>query len=207
RKNSTTGTTTAACATGTYSGKHKGHYGSTTDCTLCPDGYKEGPGTTAQSNCTMNVPGGKHVSVPYASSSVFCGANTYKPSHPVKFGEKSDCVNCPSGQTSPAGSSSSSACTSPCTKKWVQNGQTSYRPEASHCSGVPTSLPSVNNYNVGDTISVCTSYKYYICKSWYQDPKPAGCTSRYYQSCASCGGLGDSLGPRAAKTPYILKCE
>ena len=155
----------------------------------------------------MNVPGGNYVSAPYASSSILCGANTYKPSHTVKYGGKSDCVACESGYTSPAGSESSSACVAACTKYWEQNGTPTYRTESSHCSGVPTSLPSVNDYNEGDTISVCTSYKYYICASWYQDPKPSGCGSRYYESCSSCGGLGDSLGARARKTPYILKCQ
>ena len=206
-KNSLNTKSQAACGKGTYNISHKGYYGTNTSCTDCVSGYRDGDGTTAQTECIMNVSGGNHVAALYATSASICGANTYKPAHSVKYGAKSDCIDCGSGKTSPAGSTSASACQAACTKYWEQNGEPTYNYKSSHCSGVPTSLPSVNDYNEGDTVSVCTSYKYYICNSWYQDPKPSGCKSRYYESCSSCGGLADSLGARAKKTPYILKCQ
>ena len=63
----------------------------------CPAGYRDGTtGYSLQSQCTMNVLGGKYVKVVNESSaSGTCDLGTYKPAHPVTYGKTSSCIPCP----------------------------------------------------------------------------------------------------------------
>ncbi len=63
----------------------------------CPAGYRDGTtGYSLQSQCTMNVLGGKYVKVEKESSaSGICDLGTYKPAHPVTYGKTSSCIPCP----------------------------------------------------------------------------------------------------------------
>lgn len=62
----------------------------------CPAGYRDGTtGYSLQSQCTMNVAGGKYVAVVNESSaSGTCGLGTYKPAHTVTYGKTSSCDAC-----------------------------------------------------------------------------------------------------------------
>ena len=62
----------------------------------CPAGYRDGTtGYSLQSQCTMNVAGGKYVAVANESSaSGTCALGTYKPAHTVTYGKTSSCSAC-----------------------------------------------------------------------------------------------------------------
>ena len=102
-------TTDTACGTGYYKGAHQVNYGSTSSCTQCPAGYRNGAGTTAQSNCKKSVSCGYHVASARGDATK-CGAGTYRTAHDVKYGDTSGCTSCGSGKTSNEGSCSSSNC-------------------------------------------------------------------------------------------------
>ena len=62
----------------------------------CPAGYRDGTtGYSLQSQCTMNVAGGKYVAAANESSaSGTCALGTYKPAHTVTYGKTSSCSAC-----------------------------------------------------------------------------------------------------------------
>ncbi len=96
-----------ACAAGGYcpgSTTTKIYYGGTASDThlttggrtQCPAGYRDGTtGYSLQSQCTMNVMGGKYVAKANESSaSGTCALGYAKPAHTVTYGETSSCSAC-----------------------------------------------------------------------------------------------------------------
>ena len=113
-KTTATNTATSTCGTGTFSIAHKSYYNRSDSCSQCPDGYKDGNGTTRQDNCQKKVSAGYYVKRENDTNATRCPAGSYGASHTVNYGNKSSCTSCPDGQTCPEGSTSSSACYSPC---------------------------------------------------------------------------------------------
>ena len=95
-KDNPTGKTTSSCSKGYYVGEHKSYYNASDTCSLCPAGYRDGNGTTAESNCKKSVPAGNRVySAKGAASS--CGKGYFKEAHQVNYGGTSSCTQCPNG--------------------------------------------------------------------------------------------------------------
>ena len=113
------------CAAGTYSLAHNVKYGSTSSCTTdsngyysaagacsqtqCPAGYRDGSGTTAQSNCIKTVACGNYVATAKGGTSQ-CAAGTYKAEHNVKYGSTSSCSGASKGYYAAAGACSQTQC-------------------------------------------------------------------------------------------------
>ena len=93
-------TSNTACATGYYKGAHTVTYGTTSSCTQCPAGYRDGNTAeykTSQSACARSVPAGYYIASANATSSTVCANGYYKTSHFVKYGTTSSCTQCPAG--------------------------------------------------------------------------------------------------------------
>ena len=80
-----------SCGTGTYKAEHTVYYNSTSKCSNCPTGYRNGPGTTKESNCIMNVPVNKYVKKAKDSSSTACPSGQLNAAHKVYYGKISSC--------------------------------------------------------------------------------------------------------------------
>ena len=103
-------TTNTACATGTYKEEHLVNYNSTSTCAACPNGYKDGAGTTAQTNCQRKVAAGYRIATAKATTNTACATGTYKGEHLVKYGATSTCDACPTGYQNGAGATSQANC-------------------------------------------------------------------------------------------------
>jgi hypothetical protein len=90
-------TTDTACANGYYKGEHTVNFGSTSTCTQCPAGYRNGTGTTKESNCQRTVAAGKYLKTAKATTDTACANGYYKEEHKVKYGSTSSCTQCPAG--------------------------------------------------------------------------------------------------------------
>ena len=107
-------TAEAACPAGDWcEGSVKVYYGSAGGNTDCPDGYTNGTtGYSQQSQCLMNVAGGKYVATQNESSaSGTCAKGYVKAAHTVNYGSTSSCTAC-TGATYAAntGQASCTAC-------------------------------------------------------------------------------------------------
>ncbi len=107
-------TAEAACPAGDWcEGSVKVYYGSAGGNTDCPSGYANGTtGYSQQSQCLMNVEGGKYVATPNESSaSGTCAKGYANPAHTVNYGSTSSCTPC-TGATYAAstGQTSCTAC-------------------------------------------------------------------------------------------------
>ena len=113
-KSSANGDGTSNCGNGTYAGEHKSYYGSNDSCSACTglgSNYKKSDGNrTVNTNCYMDVPGGKRKKSKNSNDTQNCGANTWVGAHTSHYGSNDSCNDCPSGQESPAGSDSASDC-------------------------------------------------------------------------------------------------
>ena len=85
------------CGNGTYKAKHNVNYGSVSSCSNCPNGYRDGNGTTAQSNCIKKVAAGHYLKTAKDTAIKKCSAGYYRVAHSVKYGNKSACGKCPNG--------------------------------------------------------------------------------------------------------------
>ncbi len=107
-------TAEAACPAGDWcEGSVKVYYGDAGGNTDCPSGYTNGTtGYSQQSQCLMNVAGGKYVAIPEESSaSGTCAKGYAKAAHTVNYGSTSSCTAC-TGATYAAstGQASCTAC-------------------------------------------------------------------------------------------------
>ena len=98
------------CGKGTYKTAHTVTYGGTSTCDNCPDGYKDGSGTTAQSNCSKSVSAGNYVKNANDKDATSCGNGTYKAAHTVTYGGTSSCTNCPDGYRDGSATTAESNC-------------------------------------------------------------------------------------------------
>lgn len=87
------------CGVGTYSDA----VGSAT-CKNCPGDYTSDAGSTAVSNCYIDVVDGKYIAEKNSSVQTNCAAGTFKAAHRVKYGEVSSCQNCATCKTNTEGS-------------------------------------------------------------------------------------------------------
>ena len=100
-------TENSACTTiqnSTYMGKyttaHVVKYGDTSTISTCPGGYRDGAGTTAQSNCLASCAAGSRVVTANEACSAITSGNVYMLAHTVKYGETSAAAtSCPSSYT------------------------------------------------------------------------------------------------------------
>ena len=98
------------CAGGYYSDTHNVKFGSTSSCTQCPSGYRDGAGCSGQSYCTISLADGQYLGTEKSTSKSTCAAGTYKAAHSVRYGYTSSCTPCPTGYTCAAGSKTISSC-------------------------------------------------------------------------------------------------
>ena len=104
-----------ACPNGQYrSGSHTVYYGKTSSCTACPDGYPKtsSTGSTAATQCYMEVSAGYYVKTANDTTATKCLAGTAKEAHTVNYGGTSSCGSCAAG-TYNTGTGSSSCTTCP----------------------------------------------------------------------------------------------
>ena len=100
-------TENSACATiqnSTYMGKyttaHTVKYGDTSTISTCPGGYRDGAGTTAQSNCLASCAAGSRVATANEACSAITSGNVYMLAHTVNYGQTSAAAtSCPSSYT------------------------------------------------------------------------------------------------------------
>ena len=100
-------TENSACTTiqnSTYMGKyttaHTVKYGDTSTISTCPGGYRDGAGTTAQSNCLASCAAGSRVATANEACSAITSGNVYMLAHTVKYGQTSaTATSCPSSYT------------------------------------------------------------------------------------------------------------
>ena len=106
----------AACTsvgTGYWRAAHTVAEGNTDTRSQCPTGYRDGAATNAESNCVMNVAGGKYVATAKESAaSGTCAAGYAKAAHTVKYGGTSSCAAC-TGATYAASTGQASCTTCP----------------------------------------------------------------------------------------------
>ncbi len=103
-------TTQTDCAKGYYKTAHTVNYGSISSCTHCPSGYRDGSGTTSESNCVRTVAAGNYLKTANDTTDTACSKGYYKASHNVKYGNISSCTQCPSGYRDGTAASSESNC-------------------------------------------------------------------------------------------------
>ena len=88
----------AACTsvgTGYWRAAHTVAEGNSDTRSQCPAGYRNGAATNAESNCIMNVAGGKYVKVAKESAaSGTCSPGYAKAAHNVNYGSTSSCAAC-----------------------------------------------------------------------------------------------------------------
>ncbi len=93
-------TTTAACAKGYFKEEHEVYYGSTSSCSQCPAGYRDGTAVsnkTAENKCLRNVEAGYYIASAKATSNTVCAKGYYNGAHTVTYGSTSSCTQCPAG--------------------------------------------------------------------------------------------------------------
>ena len=106
------GTTQETCPSGSYCVSTKVYYGNTGGKAICPSIYtSSASGSSSASNCYLTTMAGNYIATAGASSQTTCPAGSYCQSARVYYGGTGSITSCGSDKTSPAGSSSSSACT------------------------------------------------------------------------------------------------
>ena len=109
----TSNTALQTCPSGDYCPATTLYWSNTGGNKDCPSGYTDGgTGYSKQSQCLMNVAGGKYVAnANESAASGTCAAGYYKPEHTVTYGGTSECIAC-SGATYAAntGQASCTAC-------------------------------------------------------------------------------------------------
>ena len=114
----------AACTsvgTGYYRAAHTVAQGSTSTRTQCPDGYRNGGATGAESSCVMAVAAGKYVGTSKSATQTSCAAGTSKAAHNVTYGNTSSCAACTGATYSGAGAGSCTNCPSGYTANTASN--------------------------------------------------------------------------------------
>ncbi len=117
-------TAKAACTTvgtGYYRAAHTVTYGNTSTRTQCPDGYRNGGATGAESSCVMAVAAGKYVATGKSATQTSCAAGTSKAAHNVTYGNTSSCAACTGATYSGAGAGSCTNCPSGYTANTASN--------------------------------------------------------------------------------------
>ncbi len=117
-------TAKAACTsvgTGYYRAAHTVTYGNTSTRTQCPDGYRNGGATGAESSCVMAVAAGKYVGTSKSATQTSCAAGTSKAAHNVTYGNTSSCAACTGATYSGAGAGSCTNCPSGYTANTASN--------------------------------------------------------------------------------------
>ena len=103
------------CEKGKYKVGHTVAYGSTSTCSQCPVGYRDGKtieDKIAQSACLKSVNAGYRVATANAAESE-CENGKYSTAHNVTYGSTSTCSPCPAGYkdgTTVANKTSQSTC-------------------------------------------------------------------------------------------------
>ena len=99
-KTTQTGAATANCASGTYKEAHKSYYNSSDSCTSCPTGYtKSDTNATRDTQCYIEVAGGKYKTTQTGAATANCASGTYKAAHNSYYNSSDSCTSCPTGYT------------------------------------------------------------------------------------------------------------
>ena len=198
-KSSPTGTGTTACATGYYKVAHKSYYNSSDSCTQCPSGYRDGAGTTAETNCKKSVTAGNRVAAAKGAATS-CGTGYYKAAHNVNYGSTSSCTQCPSGYRDGAATDVQANC-----KKSVSAGNRVATAKGDATSCGKGYYKAAHNVNYGSTSS-CTQ-----CPSGYRDANAVGSESDCKKSVsagnrvATAKGAATSCGAGYYKAAHDVK--
>ena len=101
------------CGTGYYRVAHTVTYGSTSSCTQCPAGYRDGTAAankTAEDKCLKSVAAGNYVKTAKDQNATGCGTGYYRAAHTVTYGSTSTCTQCPAGYRDSAAVSAETEC-------------------------------------------------------------------------------------------------
>ncbi len=93
-------TVNTECLDGYYKDKHGVTYGSTSSCSQCPEGYRDGKSILSKSSktsCTRIVDAGYYLASANDTKNTLCENGKYKGTHNVTYGQTSVCNNCPDG--------------------------------------------------------------------------------------------------------------
>ena len=174
-KTTVTGTGTAACSAGYYSGAHRSYYNSADTCSGCPYGYTSDAGATANTSCYINVGAGKYKTSSTSSSTAACGVGTYKGAHRSYYNSADSCSTCPSGYTSNSGTSVITGC--------FMNVPAGYRlatanaSSPSQCGGGQYKEAHTVNYGSTSSCNTCSAGTYSNAGAGSCTACPSGYTS------------------------------
>ncbi len=106
-------TAKAACTTvgtGYYRAAHSVNYGATSTRSQCPENYRSGAATGAESSCQTSCAAGTYVATAKAACTTV-GTGYYRAAHSVNYGSTSTRTQCPAGYRDGAAAAAESACT------------------------------------------------------------------------------------------------
>ena len=188
-------TTQTECAKGTYKEEHNVYYGSTSSCTNCPEGYRDGTAVankTAQNTCLKSVAANKYVKTEKAAE-VNCATGYSHAAHDVTYGNVSTACTDVTGPT----------CTVAVSNKETTSGVTTTVTCSDNGSGCKTDNPTGetglkanktytvydNSGNSGTCSVTVTSYTMYRSRPCSAYNTGSTCGVDHYNSCedSSCG--------------------
>ncbi len=188
-------TAKAACTTvgtGYYRAAHSVNYGATSTRSQCPENYRSGAATGAESSCQTSCAGGTYVATAKAACTTV-GTGYYRAAHSVNYGSTSTRTQCPAGYRDGAATGAESSCAmSVAGGKYVAKANESAA-SGTCAAGTYKAAHSVY-YGSTSSCSVCAT-------STYSDAGAAACTA-----CATANGYTNS-GTTAASHAGVASCK
>ncbi len=88
------------CENGKYKEAHQLHYGETSSCESCPNGYRDGSkieNKVSENKCLRKVTAGYYIASSKSINNTLCPTGQYSITHSILYGETSKCNECPNG--------------------------------------------------------------------------------------------------------------